>query len=285
MSTLQELCSIAAPSAADSGIDTLELARRIRLHVLRMNHRGGGSHTGAIFSCADILAVLYGRVLRVDPAHPRSPDRDRFILSKGHAAAGLYAALAERGFIDRSELETHYGDGSNLCGHASHLVPGVEVSTGALGHGLSIAAGMAYGAKLDRARHRVFCLLSDGECDEGSVWEAVLFAGHHCLDNLVAIVDYNRIQGIGRVEDVLRLEPFSEKWSSFGWSVATVDGHDHAALATVLSRRAGHSGPLCVIANTTKGKGVSFMEDSILWHYRIPAGEELSLAIEELSRV
>lgn len=259
------------------------LAGRIRLHTLRMTNLGGGSHIGAIFSCADILGVLYGGILHCDPASPNRPDRDRFVLSKGHAGAGLYAVLAECGFFPVEKLLTHYQDGSDLCGHVSHELPGVDVSTGALGHGLSIACGMAYSGKLRSASHRVFCLLSDGECDEGSTWEAALFGAHHGLSNMVAIVDYNRIQGIGRVSDVLELEPFANKWAAFGWAVSEVDGHDHDALHKALS--AGPSvanRPTCVIAHTTKGKGVSFMEDTVLWHYRVPRGAEYDAALAEL---
>jgi transketolase len=246
-----------------------------------MNSVGGGSHTGAIFSCADILAVLYGRILRVWPARPTDPARDRLIVSKGHVAAGLYAVLAETGFIPREQLATHYQDGTQLCGHVSHKVPGVEFSTGALGHGLPVAAGMAYAAKLDHAPHRVFCLLSDGECDEGSTWEAVLFAGHHRLNRLTVILDSNRLQGIGAVSDILELEPLTDKWQSFGWCVRTVDGHDHEAIAEACSEGTDDK-PLCVIASTVKGKGVSFMENSVLWHYRIPRGAELASALAEL---
>lgn len=264
-------------------LDSRELAKRIRLHALRMTSLGGGSHIGAIFSCADILAVLYGGILNVDPAAPESPSRDRFVLSKGHAGAGLYAALAERGFFSVEKLMTHYQDGSDLCGHVSHELPGIDVSTGALGHGLSIAAGMAYAGRIRGAGHRVFSLLSDGECDEGSTWEAALFAAHHHLSNLVVIVDYNRIQGIGRVSEIIELEPFKDKWTAFGWEAWEVDGHDHAALARDLARTPFTPGkPSCLIAHTTKGKGVSFMEDTVLWHYRIPRGAEFEAALEEL---
>src|ERR1039457_511397 len=211
---------------------TVQLAKRIRIHALRMTSVGGGSHIGAVFSCADILAVLYGGILRVDPTAPKSPTRDRFVLSKGHAGGGLYATLAERGFFPVEQLLTHYQNGSDLSGHVSHKLPGVDVSTGSLGHGLSIAAGMAYSARLKSAPHRVFSLLSDGECDEGSTWEAALFAAHHGLSNLVAIVDYNRIQGIAPVCEVLELEPFADKWTAFGWAVREVDGHDQEALCT-----------------------------------------------------
>src|SRR5262245_10073403 len=200
-----------------TSLDTVELARRLRVHVLHMTSRAGSSHVGSAFSCADIVAVLYGRVLRVDPENPRDPRRDRFVLSKGHAGAIVYAVLAERGFIPTSLLETYYADGTVLSGHVSHKgVPGVELSTGSLGHGLSVAAGMALSAKLDGLQHRVVCLMSDGECDEGSNWEAVLFAAHHNLDRLTAIIDYNKIQSLAPVADTLALEPFRAKWEAFG---------------------------------------------------------------------
>jgi len=259
------------------------LARRIRVHALRMTSLGGGSHIGAIFSCADILAVLYGQILNLDSSNPKSPARDRFVLSKGHACAGLYAVLAERGFFPVEKLDTHYQDGSDLCGHASHKVPGVEASTGSLGHGLSIACGMAYAAKLASTGHRVFALLSDGECDEGSVWEAALFAGHHRLDNLTVIIDYNRLQGIAPVADVLELAPLPDKWTSFGWAVHETGGHDHEGLLRELSSTPFAVGrPSCLIAHTIKGKGVSFMENTVLWHYRIPRGAEFEAALLEL---
>jgi transketolase len=262
---------------------TPEFARRIRTHTLRMTNSGGGSHIGSVFSCADILAVLYGGILNVDPAVPDSPQRDRFVLSKGHAGAGLYAALAERGFFPLEQLATHYQDGSELSGHVSHTLPGVDVSTGSLGHGLSIAAGMAYSGQLKSAPHRVFCLLSDGECDEGSTWEAALFASHHGLSNLIAVVDYNRLQGIGGVADVLELAPFADKWAAFGWAVREVDGHDHRALRNSLSAVPWIPGkPCCIIAHTVKGKGVSFMENKVLWHYRTARGAEFDAARTEL---
>src|SRR3989338_8319669 len=190
-------------------MDTSLLAKKIRLHAVQMTSRGVSSHVASILSMADLLAVLYGSVLKVDPKKPAWPDRDRFILSKGHGGAGVYAALAERGFFPIEWLESHYQDGSLLSGHVSHKgLPGVEMSTGSLGHGLSVGTGMAYGAKLDCLKHRVFVLLSDGECDEGSNWEAILFAAHHKLDNLVAIVDYNKIQSLKSVSETLELEPF-----------------------------------------------------------------------------
>lgn len=265
---------------------TKELAKKIRLHVLNMTSTGGSSHIGSCLSIADILAVLYGSVLRMDPANPAMEDRDRFILSKGHAGAAVYATLAEVGFFPVEKLRTHYQDGSDLSGHVSHKgIPGVELSTGSLGHGLPVGVGMAQAAKLKSATHRVFVLLSDGECDEGSNWEAMLFAAHHELDNLIAIIDYNKLQSLATVEETLRLEPFTSKLESFGWEVLEVDGHDHAQLNTALAacpkRRAR---PTCVLAHTTKGKGVSFMENSVLWHYRTARGSEFEAALSELEQ-
>lgn len=236
---------------------------------------------------AELLAVLYGEVLRVDPSQPTWPDRDRFILSKGHGCAGLYSVLAERGFFPTSWLNEFYLNGSPLAGHIVHSkVPGVEFSTGALGHGLSVACGMALGFKRDRAPSRVFVMLSDGECDEGSTWEAALFAPHHGLDNLVAIVDYNKIQSLGSVKEVLNLEPFADKWRSFGWSVVEIDGHDiEQVRSALLGTPIQADKPSCVIAHTVKGKGVSFMEGNLLWHYRSPAGDEFIRALEELGEL
>jgi len=261
------------------------LAKRIRQHVVRMTHRAKSSHVGSSLSMADLLAVLYGEILRVEPDQPDWPDRDRFILSKGHGAAGAYAALAERGFFPLQwALETYYQNGSALAGHITHTgVPGVDASTGSLGHGLSIACGMALVGKRDLRPYRVFVMLSDGECDEGSTWEAALFAPHHHLDNLVAIVDYNKIQSLGRVSEVLNLEPLGKKWESFGWSVREIDGHDVEAIHKVLRAVPFEPGrPSCVIAHTVKGKGVSFMEDKLAWHYMPPNDQELEQALAEL---
>jgi transketolase len=268
--------------ADDAHRDPAAFARRIRVHALEMVHAANASHIGSCFSMADILAVLYTRVLRVDPARPDDPGRDRFILSKGHAAAILYAALAERGFFDPAELAGYCRDGSRLTGHVSHAVPGVEVSTGSLGHGLPIAVGMALAARAQGRTSRVVCLLSDGECDEGSNWEAILFAPHHRLANLVAIVDYNKIQSFGRVSEVLGLEPFADKWRAFGWRTVEVDGHDTAALEEVLSAPPEDDRPLAVIAHTVKGRGVGFMEDRLEWHYRSPGPDQLAAAIAEV---
>jgi len=259
----------------------VEFARRIRVHSLHMVYRARSSHIGSCLSVADLLAVLYGSVLRVDPGNPSWNARDRLLMSKGHASAALYAALAERGFFPSDWLETFYQNGTRLAGHVTHTgVPGVEASTGSLGHGLSLACGMALAGKWEAQSYRVFCLLSDGECDEGSVWEAALFAAHHRLDNLVAVVDYNKIQSLGRVEEVLGLEPFAAKWESFGWALREIDGHDLGAIQESCGGVPFSSGrPSCILAHTVKGKGVAFMEDKLLWHYRSPNEEEFRLAL------
>jgi transketolase len=263
---------------------SLELADKVRLHALHMTSRGGSSHIGSILSIADIMAVLYSRILRVKPEQPKWEERDRFILSKGHAGAAVYATLAECGFFPVEKLTTHYQDGSDLSGHVSHKgIPGVELSTGSLGHGLSVAAGMALASKLDGKSWRAFCLLSDGEMDEGSNWEPIMFAAHHKLDNLVAIIDYNKIQSLKSVRETLNLEPFAAKWKAFGWKVVEVDGHDHIALLKAFSKVPKSVGqPTVVICHTTKGKGVSFMENSVLWHYRTAKGQEFEDAKTEL---
>jgi transketolase len=263
-----------------------QLANNIRKHAVTMTSLGGSSHIGSILSIADILAVLYGSVLQVKAEEPRWIDRDRFILSKGHAGAGVYAALAESGFISVDKLKTHYQDGSDLSGHVSHKgIPGVEFSTGSLGHGLPVATGMALAAKINKNKHRVVVLMSDGECDEGSNWEAILFAAHHKLNNLVAIIDRNRLQSIHSTEDTLSLEPFPDKWKSFGWEVVEVDGHSHEEIFNACSNiNTPKNKPLCVIANTTKGKRVSFMENNVLWHYRSPQGDEYKAAMAELEK-
>lgn len=265
-------------------LSTEDLAKRIRLHVVNMTSRGKSSHVGAGLSIADILAVLYGKTMTVFPQEPNHPERDRFILSKGHAGAAVYATLAEMGFFPKEKLDTHYQDGSDLSGHVSHKgIPGVEFSTGSLGHGLGVATGMAFAGKRDGAARRHYALLSDGECDEGSNWEAILFAAHHKLDNLVAVIDYNKIQSLAPIEETIGLEPFSDKWESFGWNVIECDGHDHRKLAEAFSNATTAIGkPSVIIAHTTKGKGISFMENTVLWHYRTPQGVEYDAAIQEL---
>ena len=266
-------------------MDPRDLARRTREHVLRMTHRAKSAHVGTCLSSADVLAVLYGGWLRVDPSDSSLPSRDRFILSKGHGCAALYAVLAERGFFPMEWLDSFYMDGSPLVGHATVGVPGVEVSTGALGHGLAIGCGMALAAKRDVAAHRVVVMLSDGECDEGSTWEAALFAPHHRLDNLVAIVDYNKIQSLGTVKEVLNLEPFAAKWTAAGWATREIDGHDCDAIRGALEAVPFElDRPTCIVAHTVKGKGVSFMENELLWHYRSPDRDELAQALAEIEQ-
>ena len=222
--------------------------------------------------------------MRHDPQDPRWALRDRFILSKGHAGAAVYATLAECGYFPTQHLVDHYQNGSIFSGHVSHKgIPGVEVSTGSLGHGLGIGAGMAKALQLAQNPARVFVLLSDGECDEGSIWEAVLFAQHHRLDNLIAVVDYNKIQSLGPVADTLGLEPMRQKWESFNWTVVESDGHDIEQLAAAFEAASGTKRrPTVIIAHTTKGKGVSFMENTVLWHYRTARGREFEDALREL---
>ncbi|WP_405174897.1 transketolase [Paenibacillus sp. FSL H8-0261] len=261
------------------------LAWKIRRHSIEMTHLSHGSHIGSILSVADIIAVLYSGVANVNPEDPNMPDRDKIILSKGHAGAAIYAALAEVGFFSVEELKTHYADGSRLSGHVSHKgVPGVEFSTGSLGHGLSVGAGMAYGAKKDSIRNNVFVICGDGECDEGSMWEAALVANHFKLNNLIAIIDHNKMQSLDFCENTISLSPFVDKWKSFGWNVIDIDGHDHNELKeALLKAKLSEEKPTVIIANTIKGNGISFMENEILWHYRFPhEGEEYDTAVAEL---
>ena len=261
-----------------------QLAWLIRRHGIEMTHLSGGSHIASILSVADIIAVLYSNVLRYDAKDPKMPERDRFILSKGHAGAAIYAALAESGFFDPEILKTHYQNGSKLSGHVSHKgVPGVEFSTGSLGHGLPVAAGMALAAKMDGKQHRVYVVLGDGECDEGSVWEAALFANHFGLNNLTVVIDHNKMQSLDYCENTLRLSPFADKWRAFGWNTLSVDGHDHSALLGAFESAKFSDRPTVIIAETVKGKGISFMEFDILWHYRFPHdGWEYDDALKQL---
>jgi transketolase len=262
---------------------TYDLAKVIRLYTLGMVHRANASHVGSCFSVADILAVLYGQILNIDPDNPKSPERDRLILSKGHSAAILYATLAECRFFPREWLDNYCQDGSPLTGHISHHVPGVEVSTGSLGHGLPIGCGMALAGKREKETYRIFVILSDGELDEGSNWEPILFAPHHQLDNLVVIVDYNKIQSFGTVKEVLDLEPLVDKWKAFRWAVREIDGHDHRQIEDTLKNVPFEIGkPSVIIAHTTKGKGVSFMENQLAWHYKSPNVEQLAQALSEV---
>jgi transketolase len=268
----------------EGSITTVSYARAIRASALKMVHQAKASHIGTCLSMADLLAVLYGRVMRIDPACPDWPERDRFILSKGHGAAAYFATLAHRGFFPLAWLDDYCKNGSKLAGHVvRHGVPGVELATGSLGHGLSVGCGLALAARQQGAHYRTFVLLSDGECDEGSVWEAALFAGHHHLERLVAVIDHNKIQSFGAVEDVLDLAPFADKWRAFRWAVREINGHDHVAVLKALNELpAEREQPTAIIAHTVKGKGVGFMEDKLLWHYRSPDAEQLAAALAEV---
>lgn len=260
-----------------------ELAWKIRRHAVEMTHLSGGSHIGAVFSVSDIIGVLYSDFMHFNANDPKCDKRDRFILSKGHAGASIYAALAENGFFPVEELKTHYQNGSRLSGHVSHHLPGIDFSTGSLGHGLSVAAGMALAAKQDSKDHRVFAVLGDGECNEGSVWESALFANNFRLSNLIAIVDHNHMQSLDYCENTLEFDNLANKWRAFGWDVCEVDGHDHDALRQAFQKDDNRTKPLVVIAHTIKGKGVSFMQEDILWHYRFPhEGWEYDTAVCEL---
>lgn len=264
---------------------TALFAQSIRKKAVEMVAAANASHIGGALSMADLLAVLYSGILQIRPNEPGWEHRDRMVLSKGHSCTTLYATLALRGFFPQGELETYGQDGSRLMAHISHKVPGVEFSTGSLGHGLPFGCGKALAAKRGRLNWRTFVLLSDGELDEGSNWEAVLFAAHHKLDNLVAIVDYNKIQSLGTVSEVLSLDPLADKFRAFGWAVREVDGHDLEAIRRTLDPVPWESDrPSMLIAHTVKGKGVDFMENQLSWHYSSPKGEQLKEAIRQLER-
>ena len=259
------------------------LARTVRGNCLCMTHRGKSGHVGSMLSMAEILAVLYKRVLRVDPQRPDWPDRDRFVLSKGHGGCAVYAVLGELGFFPKDWYDGYYRNAGKLMGHISHHVPGVEFSTGSLGHGLPVAVGMALAARRAGKTHRVVCLMSDGDCNEGSTWEALFFAAQHKLDNLTAIVDYNRVQALGFSQDVLDLEPFAAKLEASHWAVKAVDGHDVVALDTALSVLPFTAGkPSWLLCHTVKGKGVSFMENTVACHYGSVNDEQLTCALGEV---
>lgn len=269
------------------GISDDELRRKsvgYRLDLLRYIVHAGAGHTGGSLSCVDILNVLYNRVLRVSPETVGDPNRDRYVQSKGHSVEALYVVLAGCGFFPKDELETLCRYRSPFVGHPTRKVPGIEMNTGALGHGLPIAVGMAIAGKMDAAPYRVYTLLGDGELAEGSNWEAAMAAAHYKLDNLMAILDHNTLQITGHTRDVCSNEPIDEKFRAFGWEVRTVDGHDFAALTDAFTRPAIAETPICVVANTVKGRGVSFMENVVKWHHGVPADAEYQQAIAELER-
>lgn len=265
-----------------------QLAWLIKRHGIEMTHISHGSHIGSILSVADVVAVLYNDVANITPENLKDENRDRIVLSKGHAGAAIYAALAEKGFFPVEELKTHYADGSRLSGHVSHKgIPGVEISTGSLGHGACMACGIALNAKIDNKPYFTYAIVGDGECDEGSIWEMALFANHFKLNQFVVIVDHNKMQSLDYCENTLALAPFAEKWKAFGWNVFDIDGHNHEEIRKALNdAKKSVDKPTVIIANTVKGNGISFMENDILWHYRFPHdGEEYDGALKELHAV
>jgi transketolase len=258
------------------------LAQAARYDILRMTHSAKASHVGSGLSCIDILSVLYHSIANIDPEDPTYPDRDRIIISKGHAAAAVYAVLANKGFFSKTELAEYCKNGSRLIGHVTTTVPGVEFSTGSLGHGLPFSVGLALAGQRDHSTRRIFTLLSDGELDEGSNWESALIANHYDLKNLTVIIDRNRLQSLTTTEETIALEPLAAKWEAFGWDVLSVDGHNHEALSESLTTK--QQKPTCIIAETTKGKGVPFMENKVLWHYRSPNDDDLAAAFSALKQ-
>jgi transketolase len=260
-------------------------ATEIRMDLLTMIYEAGTGHTGGSLSNTDILTVLYYHIMNVDPNNPKWADRDRYVQSKGHSVESYWAILADKGFFPKEELKTFSQFGTRLIGHPNNKVPGVEMNTGALGHGLPISVGMALAAKMDGKSYKVYTLMGDGEQAEGSVWEGAMAAAQYKLDNLVAIVDRNRLQITGSTEDVMSLEPFGEKWRAFGWDVVEVDGNNVEELVNVLEQTPRVSGkPTLIVANTVKGKGISFAENVAKWHHHVPSKEEYQLAMDELSK-
>lgn len=259
-----------------------ELAREIRKETLTLVYQSKSGHLGCSLGIVDILVALYFKILHIDSKNPTLKSRDRFILSKGHACSALYAVLAKRGFFPKALLDTYLKDGSQLAGHVTlDSLPGIEATSGSLGHGLSIGIGMALAIKQQKLSSRVFCLIGDGECAEGSIWEGVNFAGHHKINNLILILDENNLQIMGYGTDILNSVPFEDKFKGFGWDVKTVDGHDISALLEALQPKSLFK-PLVVIAKTIKGKGISFMENKVEWHGKSPNEEEYESALKEL---
>ena len=264
-------------------MSSTELAKKARLHCVNMVFKAKASHIASALSIIDILSVLYQEILNIFPSEPKNVSRDRFILSKGHACVGIYAVLYELGFINYEMLETYGEDDSILMNHISHKVDGVEFSTGSLGHGLSFGVGKAFTAKKRNETWNTFVLMSDGEMQEGSNWEALMFGAHHKLDNLIAIIDYNNLQSLTTVDNTLNIQPLDEKLKSFGWHVIEVDGHDYNDLVNCFKEALlVKNKPTVIIANTIKGKGVSFMENKVEWHYKSPSKKELERAISDI---
>ena len=262
-----------------------DIAKELRRRVFKTIYKAGGGHIAPAFSIVEILTALYFTgIMKYDPMNPQWTERDRLILSKGHACAATYSALSLAGFFDKNILDTFCQTGSNLGGHPNmHEVPGIEASTGALGHGFTFAIGIALAGKMDEKNYKTFVIIGDGECQEGSIWEGALFASHQKLSNLTAILDYNKLQAMDKLDSIISMEPFAQKWKAFGWDVSEVDGHDVNQLKEVLGKtRKLDSAPRLIIAHTIKGKGVSFMENEPLWHYRMPNEDELKIICSEL---
>lgn len=261
-----------------------ETSKELRKKIVKLKHGSQGGHIGSALSCIDILNVLYFKVLNINPQNPLDKNRDRFIFSKGHAAAAWYAVLCQRGFFPESAM-IECANGSKVAGHpVKDSFPGIEASTGSLGHGFPMANGMALVAKKDDKQHKVVVMISDGECDEGSTWESALFAGHHQLDNLTVIIDYNKIQSFGRTDEVMKLDPLADKWESFGFQVAEVDGHDFLALEKVfLKINKLNKKPKAIICHTVKGKGIKAMENTVESHYHHITDQEYKQFLKELS--
>lgn len=261
-----------------------QMAKEIRRLSLIMAHNAKSSHSGGALSMADILAVLYGEIINVTPKTVDDPNRDRFLLSKGHCCASLYAALAINGFLDKEDLLENYGkDGSVYFSHVSHFLNGVEMSSGSLGHGLPVACGIAINGKVKGMSYNTYVLTGDGELDEGSCWEAIMFAAQQKLSHLCLIVDYNKIQSLGYVKDICDLSPLADKFKAFNWNVVEIDGHNYDEIEMAFNIfKSERSKPTVIIANTIKGKGVRYMEGKLLWHYRNPNDEQLAQALEEL---
>ena len=255
----------------------------IRKDVVTMIHRAGTGHIGGDLSVMDILVDLYYRQMNVSPEQQKDPDRDRFILSKGHSVEALYAVLADKGYFPKEELTTYAQYGSKFIGHPNNKIPGIEVNSGSLGHGLSVGVGMALAARMDGRGYRTYVVMGDGECAEGSVWEATMAGGHYKLDNLTAFVDRNRLQISGTTEEVMTQDSAEERWAAFGWNVLSIPGNDLAAIDDAVDFAKHTKGkPTVIIANTTKGCGVSFIENQVAWHHKVPTDEQYQEAIKEL---
>ncbi len=261
-----------------------ELSKKVRIQLLKMNSMANASHSGSALSMVDILSVLYSKIINHNPNKSSDENRDRLFLSKGHAGSALYSILGILGYYELDELKTYSKDGSLFTTHISHKVNGVELSSGSLGLTLSVATGVALGAKLKNRNFKSFVILSDGELNEGSNWEPILFAPHHKLKNLIIIIDYNKIQSFGRVSEIIELNPLDDKFKSFGWETFIVDGHNHEDLLRVFESLDNSEKPKVIIANTIKGKGVDFMEDKLMWHYKSPSEKQLEEAIQFINK-